>query len=565
MADRFTALDNTDPTTVGGYALRARIGAGGMGRVYLAFTPGGRALAVKVVRPDYADDPEFRRRFKREISAARSVQGMFTAPVVDADSEARVPWLATAYVPGPSLAQAVSEHGPLPQTTVFRLVAGVAEGLSAIHARGLVHRDLKPANILLADDGPRVIDFGIAHAANATSATTASVRVGTPAYMAPEQIRGRPSGPATDVFALGSLALYAATGRAAFGEGNTDALFYRILHEDPDLSACPNEVRPLVRRCLAKRPADRPSVEKVLGHARRRTGESTSALMDAWLPRPLVSSLAAFDTARYTEPAGPRKRMPRGTVKPAPRPKQKSASDLRSASPSTPGPKSAPKAGPKAVFEAPKPRRTAPEPDGTGGFDRDLLSGIGYLLGVAAVVATMAIGPDKVIGWFAEDKPVAAAAPPSPTASTPARPPAPSRAAGRLDGTGAAGDRAAPRPVPAAEAETPATRPDGCAEGAQAFVDNGALKDENEKLTPFIVDRWAANFDDAAGEADDADISNALRDLADDSRALSAAYTGFDSAMAVGNTWVADQHRQASESAGRSFSADVDHFNDLCE
>ncbi|MEU3607040.1 protein kinase [Streptomyces sp. NPDC035033] len=306
MTGRFSALDADDPDSVGGYTLRARIGAGGMGRVYLAFTPGGRPLAVKVVRPDYAHDPEFRRRFKREIEAARSVEGLYTAPVVDADSEASRPWLATAYVPGPSLAQAVDEHGPLPLPTVFRLIAGVAEGLIAVHACGLVHRDLKPANILLADDGPRVIDFGIAHAASATAATVTGLRIGTPAYMAPEQVRGRSAGPPTDVFALGNLATYAATGRAAFGEGNNEALFYRILHEDPELDACPKPLRALVRRCLAKDPADRPGLAQIMSYAADRAGHEPSGLARGWLPDPLVGTLAAYDTAKYLDPKRPR-------------------------------------------------------------------------------------------------------------------------------------------------------------------------------------------------------------------------------------------------------------------
>ncbi|WP_415947881.1 serine/threonine protein kinase [Streptomyces sp. KLOTTS4A1] len=302
MTGRFAALDEDDPKTVGGYALRARIGVGGMGRVYLAFSPGGRPLAVKVVRPDYAHDPEFRRRFKREIKAARSVEGLYTAPVVDADSEARLPWLATAYVPGPSLSQAVAEHGPLPRPTVFRLIAGVAEGLMAVHARGLVHRDLKPANILLADDGPRVIDFGIAHAASATAATVTGLRIGTPAYMAPEQVRGRSAGPPADVFALGNLAVYAATGRAAFGEGNAEALFYRILHEEPELDACPESLRELLGRCLAKDPAERPDLARILSYAAEHTANDPLDPARGWLPAPVVGTLAAYDTAMYRTP-----------------------------------------------------------------------------------------------------------------------------------------------------------------------------------------------------------------------------------------------------------------------
>lgn len=302
MAVRFAPLDDDDPARVAGYDLRARLGAGGMGRVYLAFSPGGRALAVKVVRPDYAQDEEFRRRFRKEIDAAQRVQGLYTAPVVDADSEAKLPWLATAYVPGPTLHQAVSEHGPLPLLTVFRLLAGVAEGLTAIHACELIHRDLKPANILLAEDGPRVIDFGIAHAADATTLTSTHIRVGTPAFMAPEQIRGRSATPATDVFALGNLAVFAATGRTAFGEGNPDALFYRILNEAPELDACPSTLRTIVKRCLARDPAERPAVSEIMAYARKQTSGQTLALAGSWLPEAVERSLAGYDTKAYVPP-----------------------------------------------------------------------------------------------------------------------------------------------------------------------------------------------------------------------------------------------------------------------
>nr|BFE52098.1 hypothetical protein GCM10017745_55250 [Saccharothrix mutabilis subsp. capreolus] len=196
--------------------------------------------------------------------------------------------------------QAVAEHGPLPLPTVFRLLAGVAEGLSAIHACGLVHRDLTPANVLLADDGPRVIDFGIAHAAAATSLTRTGVQVGTPALMAPEQVRGKPATRATDVFALGQLAVFAATGHTAFGEGNSDALFYRILNEPPDLADCPPDLRPVVERCLAKDPADRPEPAEVVEFARARThGRTVQLTTDSWLPPDLVTALVAFDPSAY--------------------------------------------------------------------------------------------------------------------------------------------------------------------------------------------------------------------------------------------------------------------------
>uniref|UniRef100_UPI002156623B protein kinase domain-containing protein n=1 Tax=Streptomyces fradiae TaxID=1906 RepID=UPI002156623B len=188
------------------------LGAGGMGKVYLSYTPGGRPVAIKVIRPDFAQDAEFRRRFAQEVQAAQRVQGLYTAPVIDADTDAREPWLATAYVPGPSLADAVQRHGPMPVDTVLLLVAGIAEALQVIHGAGIVHRDLKPGNVLLASDGPRVIDFGIARAADATSLTSSGVTIGTPSFMAPEQAAGSTVTPATDVFALGQVAAYAALG-----------------------------------------------------------------------------------------------------------------------------------------------------------------------------------------------------------------------------------------------------------------------------------------------------------------------------------------------------------------
>ncbi|WP_228554930.1 serine/threonine protein kinase [Catenulispora pinisilvae] len=292
---RFETLDASDLPGVAGYTFRARIGVGGMGRVYLSFTPGGRAVAVKVVRPDYAADGEFRRRFKLEVSAARSVEGFYTAPVVDADPEGPVPWLATAYIPGPSLADAVRRHGPLPEQAVFRLLAGVAEGLKAVHARGLVHRDLKPANVLLAADGPRVIDFGIAHAVDATTASLTVKRMGTPAYMAPEQVLGREVGTPADVFALGGLMYFAATGRTAFGEGL--AVFHRITDLAPDLQDCPTDLGPIIERCLAKEAGARPTLDEVITLVRDQFAEKTLAHTSSWLPQTVVAEFALYDVA----------------------------------------------------------------------------------------------------------------------------------------------------------------------------------------------------------------------------------------------------------------------------
>jgi serine/threonine protein kinase len=244
--ESFQPLEDGDPRVVGGYRLVARLGSGGMGRVYLSHTPGGRAVAVKVIRPELAENAEFRKRFQAEVAAASRVHGLYTAPVVDSDTGGSIPWCATAYVPGPSLADAVRDHGPLPLDTVLRLIAGVAEALQAVHREGIVHRDLKPSNVLLAADGPRVIDFGVARAADATSVTMSGTALGTVAYMAPEQVLGGDAMPSADVFALGQTAVFAATGGAAFGDGDPHAVLYRVVHEEPDLSRVPAEIRELV-------------------------------------------------------------------------------------------------------------------------------------------------------------------------------------------------------------------------------------------------------------------------------------------------------------------------------
>ena len=302
MVDRFPPLRPEDPKQVATYALRARLGSGGMGNVYLSFSPGGYPLAIKVVKRAFADDPEFRRRFRREIAAALRVQGHYTAPLRDAAPDDEIPWYATAYIAGPSLQVAVAEHGPFPVFSVYRLLAGAAEGIAAVHAAGLVHRDLKPGNVLLAEDGPRVIDFGLAQADGYSKLTSTGVSVGTPAYMAPEQVRGKVSG-ATDVFALGHLALFAATGHNAFSEGNTDALFYRLLNEPPDLRGCPGELRAIVANCLAKDPADRPSVGEVAAFAgAAMRGRMMPTADRAWLPQPLAESLRDYSVSNTQFP-----------------------------------------------------------------------------------------------------------------------------------------------------------------------------------------------------------------------------------------------------------------------
>ncbi|MGW6706342.1 serine/threonine-protein kinase [Streptomyces sp. NPDC054956] len=300
-----TALSADDPHEIGGYRLHARLGAGGMGVVYLAYTPGGRPIALKAVRGEFAADPEFRERFAQEVASARRIHGLFTAQVVDSGVDDRTPWLATAYVPGPSLHEVVRRHGPLPVRTVLLLVAGIAEALQAIHRAGVVHRDLKPANVLIADDGPRVIDFGIARAADAAALTGTGLRVGTAAFMAPEQALGHAATPATDVFALGTLAAYVAGGVAPFGNGPESSALYRVVHELPDLTRVPRDLHDLVSWCLAKRPEDRPATVELISyvHGHPLVGPR-SEFTEGWLPGPVREEVGGRGEAGARGDAG---------------------------------------------------------------------------------------------------------------------------------------------------------------------------------------------------------------------------------------------------------------------
>jgi len=232
-------LRHGDPHAIGPYRLVGELGQGGMGRVYLGVSPGGRPVAVKAIRAELAADPEFRSRFGREVASARRVSGVYTAQVVDADVDGPVAWMATAYVPGPSLAEAVDTHGPLPEASLLALAAGLSESLNAIHAAGVVHRDLKPANVLLAEDGPRLIDFGISRAVEASALTHTGLVVGSPGFMSPEQAEGREVGPPSDVFSLGAVLAFAATGQGPFGSGSTPALVYRVVYSAPQLDLVP--------------------------------------------------------------------------------------------------------------------------------------------------------------------------------------------------------------------------------------------------------------------------------------------------------------------------------------
>ncbi|WP_433153255.1 serine/threonine-protein kinase [Actinomadura nitritigenes] len=297
---RVNPLGPDDPQTMGRYSLTARLGSGGMGTVYLGLSPGGRPVAVKIVRAEYGNDPEFRRRFATEITAAKRVGGFYTAHVVDADPYGDPPWMVTAYVDGPSLYQTVIDQGPLPLDRVARLGAGLVEALGAIHGCGLVHRDLKPTNILIASDGPRVIDFGIARALEVTSTTTTSAIVGTPAYMSPEQIlAGRQIGPPSDVFSLGSVLTFAATGTVPFGVGHPQAVLFRIVQDEPDLSQVPIGIRDIVAACLAKQPALRPTLGELLTALSADGGTVTAD----WPPRPAAETINRHVTPTGTQPS----------------------------------------------------------------------------------------------------------------------------------------------------------------------------------------------------------------------------------------------------------------------
>lgn len=290
----FDPLRDRDPVQVGGYRLRARLGSGGMGEVFLSFDGSGEPVAVKVLRSEFADNRQFRARFAREVRAARLVQGRNIAALVDADPDADVPWLATAYVAGPTLADAVDFYGPLPVSSVIVLMAEIAEALRAIHASGIVHRDLKPANVVLGADGLRVIDFGIARAADATPLTMTGMMVGSPQYVAPEQVLGEPPEPMGDVFSLGALAHYAATGRPAFGDGPRVAVLYRIVNESPDLAGCPRQIRALIESCLSREPAERPSVAEILEVC---TPDEPPRGAADWLPESVVFAIDAYRAA----------------------------------------------------------------------------------------------------------------------------------------------------------------------------------------------------------------------------------------------------------------------------
>ncbi|WP_406730417.1 bifunctional serine/threonine-protein kinase/ABC transporter substrate-binding protein [Streptomyces sp. NBC_01794] len=293
------SLRGADPARIAGYRLLRRLGAGGMGVVYLARSPGGALAAVKVIRAAHADDAGFRARFRREVETAGRVINPWVVPLLDADPDAESPWLATAFVPGPSLAEAVEEYGPLPCGTVRVLGARLAEALDAVHGAGLVHRDVKPGNVLLAVDGPRLIDFGIARMPEDTALTASGMVVGSPGFLSPEQAqgRGREIGPASDVFSLGCLLAYVVTGERPFGRSSAAEMLVRTVHDEPDLDGVPEPLLPLLRACLLKEPGSRPAVAEVR-RALDGAGEG-----GGWLPESLIQLIARRSTAVLTLPA----------------------------------------------------------------------------------------------------------------------------------------------------------------------------------------------------------------------------------------------------------------------
>ncbi|MEU4268090.1 serine/threonine-protein kinase [Streptomyces sp. NPDC026092] len=323
-------LNAEDPVSIGPFRLLGRLGAGGMGRVFLARSSGGRTVAVKVVHAELAAQDEFRRRFAREVAALERVGGTGATPVLGSDTGAEAPWVAVGYVPGPSLRTVVGEEfGPLPPATVRTLAAGVARALTHVHTAGLVHRDLKPGNVLLTVDGPRLIDFGIARAVETVTdggLTSTGALVGSPGFMSPEQVRGEKLTPASDVFCLGSVLVYAATGRSPFGtaDSGVHATMFRIAHDEPDLTDLPAELSGLVRACLAKDPARRPSAAELV---------ETITVADPWLPADVLTRLGRH-AARILEaeatptaassPAGPGDDTP----VPAPKPSRRRRTGL---------------------------------------------------------------------------------------------------------------------------------------------------------------------------------------------------------------------------------------------
>ncbi|MDX3381637.1 protein kinase [Streptomyces niveiscabiei] len=367
-------LRREDPRVVGSFRLHRRLGAGGMGVVYLGSDKKGQRVALKVIRPDLAEDQEFLSRFAREVSAVRRIRGGCTARLVAADLEAERPWFATQYVPGPSLHDKVGDEGPIGAAELASIGAALSEGLVAVHEAGVVHRDLKPSNILLSPKGPRIIDFGIAWATGASTLTHVGTAVGSPGFLAPEQVRGAAVTPATDVFSLGATLAYASTADSPFGHGSSEVMLYRVVHEEPQLQGVPDALAPLVRACLAKDPEERPStLELSLRLKEIAAREAQGAVIEGRVAGPRsaegergVGRVA--DTASYTE-----RSVRSSGVTPPPRPSRGAPSSSRPSGSARPTPSSG--RGPRPSGSRPAPRGgtgagrppgTRPRPTGTG-------------------------------------------------------------------------------------------------------------------------------------------------------------------------------------------------------
>ncbi|MGW5056445.1 outer membrane protein assembly factor BamB family protein [Streptomyces sp. NPDC004096] len=405
MVDQLT---QHDPRRIGPFEVLGRLGAGGMGLVYLARSASGRRVAIKTVRTELAEDQLFRVRFTREVEAARAVSGFYTAAVVDADPRAAVPWLATAYVPAPSLEEIVTDCGPLPAQAVRWLAAGVAEALQSIHGAGLVHRDLKPSNVLVVEDGPRVIDFGIASGVSNTRLTMTNVAVGTPAYMSPEQAKdSRSVTGASDVFSLGSMLVFAATGHPPFHGANPVETVFMLLREGPDLAGLPDELRPLIESCMQMDPTGRPNpadLQAQLAPHLFGSGSDDSGTASAWLPEKAVGLIESRRGGRPAAKPSSSGNRSGGGARPAVPPVPPHAP--------VPVPVGAPDAGPvrlagAAVPIGPGPRVVdaraaavkAPPPEAglVASWSRPG-PGVNGMVGAAAVAPAVA-PPDSASGW----------------------------------------------------------------------------------------------------------------------------------------------------------------------
>lgn len=334
-------LRREDPRVVGSFRLHRRLGAGGMGVVYLGSDKKGQRVALKVIRPDLAEDQEFRSRFAREVSAARRIRGGCTARLVAADLDAERPWFATQYVPGPSLHDKVADDGPLSAAEAAAIGAALSEGLVAVHEAGVVHRDLKPSNILLSPKGPRIIDFGIAWATGASTLTHVGTAVGSPGFLAPEQVRGAAVTPATDVFSLGATLAYASTADSPFGHGSSEVMLYRVVHEEAHLNGVPDALAPLVRACLAKDPEERPSTLELSLRLKEIAAREAQGLADGRPPGPRTAE-ADRPTGRLAGPSYPEHsrttgRRPQGQPGPQGTPPPRGATPARGPAPTVRG------------------------------------------------------------------------------------------------------------------------------------------------------------------------------------------------------------------------------------